>query len=217
MDADFGTASDIAARVTGPDGAEAAARDLTRRVLAAPPRLGAVRLLVIDGPSGAGKSHLAARTVDVLRRRGVDVAMVSTDDFATWDDPVSWWPRLTAGVLEPLAAGDPGRYRRTEWTDAGDPVQGAWVDVPVPHVLVVEGVSAARRSMRNSASVSCWLDHPGRDARLARAVARDGEWSRPQLRRWQHFEAGWFVVDEPRKAADVRYSSERSNPPGGKD
>ncbi|MBB3663217.1 hypothetical protein FB384_002121 [Prauserella sediminis] len=189
-----------------------AARELADRVLAVPPRLGAVRLIAIDGPSGAGKSHLAARVVDVLRGRGADPALVSTDDFATWDDPVSWWPRLAAGVLEPLAAGRPGRFRRTEWTDEGEPVAGAQVDVPVPDVLVLEGVSSGRRSVRASTSVLCWLDHADRDARLARAVARDGEWSRPHLERWQRFEAGWFSVDEPHEAADVTYSSERSNP-----
>ncbi|WP_253857069.1 uridine kinase family protein [Prauserella alba] len=188
------------------------ARDLADRVLAAPPRLGVVRLVVIDGPSGAGKSHLAARVVDVLRGRGADPALVSTDDFATWDDPVSWWPRLSAGVLEPLAAGRPGRYRRTEWTEAGEPVAGGYVAVPVPGVLVLEGVSSGRRSVRGWVSVLCWLDHADRATRLARAVARDGEWSRPQLERWQRFEAGWFAVDEPRHAADVAYSSERSNP-----
>lgn len=187
------------------------AGDLADRVLAAPPRLGAVRLLVIDGPSGAGKSHLAALVVDVLDRRGAHPALVSTDDFATWDDPVSWWPRLTAGVLEPLAAGEPGRYRCTEWTAAGEPVPGGLVDVPVPGVLVLEGVSSGRRSVRGVTSVLCWLDHAGADARLARAVARDGEWSRPHLERWQRFETGWFVVDEPWNTADVTYSSEWSN------
>ncbi|WP_253826476.1 uridine kinase family protein [Prauserella aidingensis] len=193
------------------------AGDLAARVLAAPPRLGAVRLLAIDGRSGAGKSHLAALVVDVLRRRGADPALVSTDDFATWDDPVSWWPRLATGVLDPLAAGEPGRYRRTEWTAAGEPVPGAEVDVPVPGVLVLEGVSSGRRSVRGATSVLCWLDHAGSDARLARAVARDGEWSRPHLQRWQRFETGWFAVDEPWNAADVTYSSERSNQLGGND
>ncbi|GAA1238600.1 hypothetical protein GCM10009676_24060 [Prauserella halophila] len=191
------------------------AHDLADRVLAAPPRLGAARLVVIDGPSGAGKSHLAARVVDVLRGRGADPALVSTDDFATWDDPVSWWPRLTAGVLRPVEAGRPGRYRRTEWTDAGDPVPGAQVDVPVPGVLVLEGVSSGRRSVRDSTSVLCWLDHADRTARLERALARDGEWSRPHLERWQRFETGWFAVDEPWNAADVRYSSEWSSHLGG--
>jgi pantothenate kinase-related protein Tda10 len=58
-------------------------------VLAAPPKLGRVRLLAIDGPSGAGKSVLTSAVVTELRGRGFSAARVSTDDFATWEDPVS--------------------------------------------------------------------------------------------------------------------------------
>jgi len=197
----------------GPDPAttERFAAEAATRVLAAPPRLGSVRLLAVDGPSGAGKTRLAAEIGDVLRARGVETAQVSTDDFATWDEPVSWWPRLAAGVLEPLAEGRPGRYRRTEWSAHGQPYPGSWVDVPAADVLVLEGVSSGRRSVRGVVSVLCWLDHGDEAARLERAVGRDGEWSRPHLRAWQRFEAGWFAVDEPWKAAHLRYSAEWTN------
>ncbi|OLT45403.1 hypothetical protein BJF85_19310 [Saccharomonospora sp. CUA-673] len=184
---------------------------MATRLSAAAPRLGAVRLLAIDGRSGAGKTRLAAEIVDVLTARHVDTALVSTDDFATWDEPVSWWPRLATGVLTPLAAGRPGRYRRTEWAPDGRPHLGAWVDVPVPDVLVLEGVSAGRRSVRDVVSLLCWLEVGDPRVRLERAVARDGEWSRPHLRRWQRFESGWFAVDEPWKAAHLSYSAERPN------
>jgi energy-coupling factor transporter ATP-binding protein EcfA2 len=85
-------------------------------LLAAPPRLGAVRVLAIDGPSGSGKSTLAAALVGELAELGRSVRTVPTDHFATWDDPVSWWPRLVDGVLAPLRAGQPGRYRMMDWT-----------------------------------------------------------------------------------------------------
>src|SRR6185312_5104377 len=67
---------------------------LIEALLAAPARLGSVRVLAIDGPSGAGKSTLAARVVAGLTARGCRTTLVSTDAFATWDDPVSWWPKL---------------------------------------------------------------------------------------------------------------------------
>ncbi|MFC4002629.1 uridine kinase [Prauserella oleivorans] len=175
---------------------------LADRVLAAQPKLGAVRVLAIDGPSGSGKTRLAAAVVAELSGRGVATALVGTDDFATWDDPVAWWPRLRAGVLDRLALGEPGRYRRMDWS-TGTPRLGEWVDVAVPEVLVIEGVSAGRASMRPRLSVLCWIadDDPG--ARLDRAVARDGEWSRPHLRRWQQFEHGWFTVDDTAAHADT--------------
>jgi hypothetical protein len=172
-------------------------------VLSAPPRLGRVRLLAIDGPSGAGKSTFASQVVDELRGRQVNAALVSTDAFATWDDPVSWWPRLVEGVLAPLQAGNAGTYRRVDWS-SGEPRPGELVRVDVPEVLVVEGVSSGRTSVRPLLSWLCWLDGGDSGARLARSVARDGEASRNDLRRWQRFEQGWFAVDGTRDAADTR-------------
>ncbi|RZQ65483.1 uridine kinase [Amycolatopsis suaedae] len=170
-------------------------------VLAGPPRLGDVRVLAIDGPSGAGKSCLAAEVTEVLRARGVRTALVSTDDFATWDDPVAWWPRLADGVLTPLAKGLPGRYRRTEWA-GGTPRPGLFVDVDVPEVLVLEGVSAGRTSVRPVLTYLHWIAGPDAPQRLERAVARDGEDSRAHLSAWQEFERGWFAVDGTAAAAD---------------
>lgn len=151
----------------------------------------------MDGPSGSGKSvhtdALAAR----LRADGAAVALVRTDDFATWERPASWWPRLEEGVLAPLAAGRPGRYRRVEWR-GGVPHAGAWVDVPVPDVLLLEGVTSARRAIAPRLDRALWVQWGDAPARLERAVARDGEECRPHLVRWQAFERGWFAVDGTR-------------------
>ncbi len=135
-----------------------------------------------------------------MRALGSGTALVSTDAFATWDDPVAWWPRLEEGVLQPLALGRPGEYRRMDWT-SGAPRPGVLVPVEVPEVLVLEGVSAGRRAMRSRLSHLCWVAGGSAAERLERAVARDGESSRAQLRRWQLFERGWFAVDGTRGAA----------------
>jgi hypothetical protein len=169
---------------------------LAAEIMAAPARLGDVRLVAVDGPSGSGKSVFADRLLADLP----DAVLVRTDDFATWDDPVAWWPRLVDGVLTPLAQGRPGRYRRTEWRD-GSPYLGSEVSVRVPGVLLVEGVSSGRRSIRPRLSYLVWCDLPDPARRLARAVARDGEQSREPLAAWQRFETGWFAVDGTRAAA----------------
>ncbi|MET8852576.1 uridine kinase [Amycolatopsis sp. NPDC004625] len=162
-------------------------------------------MLAIDGPSGAGKSTLAAEVVAGLEACGCRTELVSTDAFATWDDPVAWWPRLLDGVLRPLAAGRPGAYRRMDWT-TGVPRPGEIVRVAVPDVLVLEGVSSGRTSARSLLSHLCWVDGGSAAGRLARTVARDGAAARGELGRWQRFEHGWFAVDGTAAAAGTRLS-----------
>ncbi|CAL99606.1 hypothetical protein A8924_0652 [Saccharopolyspora erythraea NRRL 2338] len=168
-----------------------------------------MRLVAVDGPSGSGKSVFARGLVAALRADGLRTALVPTDDFATWDEPVGWWPRLAEGVLDPLRRGEPGRYQRTEWP-GGEPVLGAWVDVEVPDVLVVEGVSSARRAVADRLSLAIWVEVGDPALRLERAVARDGEWSRPHLLRWQEFERRWFAEDGAKHRADIL--RQRSSP-----
>jgi hypothetical protein len=174
------------------------------------PGLGRTTLVAVDGPSGSGKTHYATRLA-----RELGATLVSTDDFATWDDPVSWWPRLVDGVLAPLGRGRPGRYRKTEWVD-GLPRPGAYREVAVPEVLVIEGVSAGRKSINDTLSHLIWCELADHAERLARAVARDGEAVRNDLVTWQKFERGWFAVDQTKTRADqiVHPSDTESLPVG---
>ncbi|MGZ3141347.1 uridine kinase family protein [Lentzea chajnantorensis] len=151
----------------------------------------------MDGPSGAGKSTFAERLAEQLGAQ-----LIRTDHFATWDDPVTrWWPRLVR-ALDEVAEGRTGRYRTTDWSQGfARPEQGEWVEVEPRPVLVLEGFSAARKA-NHRASTAIFVDHGTEEARLERAVARDGERHREHFRRWQQFERGWFAVDETRDRAD---------------
>ncbi|MDF0532067.1 hypothetical protein P0W64_20575 [Tsukamurella sp. 8F] len=161
--------------------------------------LGAARgLVAIDGPSGAGKSTYASGLVADLRSAGHRVALVRTDDYATWENPVAWWPRLLKEIIDPFARGWDARYRPLEWRDGvarpGREVRLSWAPL-----VVLEGVSSARRSFAPRVSLPLWLDGGTDAVRLERAVARDGESEREHLRRWQEFERGWFAVDRTRE------------------
>lgn len=170
--------------------------------LGAPARFGAARLVVIDGPSGAGKSQLADAVVAELRTRGVDTALVRTDHYATWHEPVGWWPRLEREVLASLRHGEPARYRPVEWVD-DRPQPGPEIVVDPPKVLVLEGVSSARRAIAHEVSLAVWVPGPDAATRLERAVARDGEATREHLQRWQGMERQWFAADGTAGRADL--------------
>src|SRR5437879_2186912 len=61
--------------------------------------------------------------------------------FASWEEPLDWWPRLLEQVLRPLADGNVLRYQRYDWTLHQ---LGEWVDVAVCAYVVLEGVSSSR-------------------------------------------------------------------------
>ncbi|WP_161629636.1 hypothetical protein [Saccharomonospora iraqiensis] len=62
-------------------------------------------------------------------------------------------------------------------------------------MLVIEGFSSGRARIRPRLSALCWVADPDPVSRLERAVARDGEDTRPHLTAWQRFERGWYAVD----------------------
>lgn len=159
-------------------------------------------VIAVDGPSGSGKSTFADGLVARLGTHGVRPILVRTDDFATWDNPVSWWPELEDEVLHAFSRGRDIEYRPREWID-GVARPGPLVWIRWQPLLIVEGVSSARRSMARRLACGLWLDGPPRAERLARTVARDGEAERTHLQRWQAFEDGWFTVDETRSRCRV--------------
>lgn len=169
--------------------------DLATMIRRAPARCGSVRLVAVDGPGGAGKSVFADRLAHVLG----DVPIVHTDDFASWDEPIDWWPRLEAEVLGPLARGEPVRYQAYDWLGRQ---LGDWRELRASDVVLLEGVSSARRAVAERLSVKIWVDTPG-DVRLARGIARDGETMRPQWKTWMAEEDAHYATDRGRERADV--------------
>jgi uridine kinase len=163
------------------------------------PRLGNVRLIAVDGPSGAGKTRFAVRLA-----KQIDAPVVHTDDLLDgWDDQFTFFDRLEDRVLGPLRRGETAFYQRYRWD------RGAFDPVPVrldpAPVVIVEGVSVARRGVRPDLSLIVFVDAPP-ELRLARALARDGDDSvafRAYLERWRSAEDRHFAADRTKQHADL--------------
>ena len=159
-----------------------------------PPSCGLTRIVAVDGPGGSGKTTFAGR---LARELGAQV--IHSDDFPVpWDEsPATWFKLVDKQVLGPLTAGEPGRYQRYDW------VRGRfedWMDVPVAPILLLEGVSTARRTA--PVAFAIWVEAP-RELRLARVLARDGAQLAPQWQDWMRAEDEWFAADGTRAHADL--------------
>ena len=166
--------------------------DVVARIRALP---GDVRLVAVDGCGGAGKSTLAARLAADLG----DCPVLHTDDFASWEQPLDWWPRMLAEAIQPLADGRAARFRRSEW---GTSRLGDLVTVDPAPFVVVEGVSASRIEWAHLLSFAIWVETP-RDIRLRRGLGRDGDAARPLWERWMAEEDDYVARDRPDARADV--------------
>jgi uridine kinase len=164
-----------------------------------PPRLGPVRLVAIDGPSGAGKTVFADR----LGKR-LDAPVVHTDDLLDgWGDQFTFWTRLEDKVLRPLRHGRTAEYQRYRWEQAG--FGGEPVRIEPAGVVVMEGVSSARRVIRSELSLAVFVTAPPQ-LRWTRVLARDGtaDVAFPAyLERWRAAEDRHFAAERTAEYAEI--------------
>jgi uridine kinase len=156
---------------------------------------GEVRLVAIDGCGGAGKSTFASR----LSKTCGGCPVIHTDDFASWDVPLDWWPRMLREVVEPLSAGRAAVYRRYDW-DLKELAEQITVS-PSP-IVVVEGVSASRAEWADKLAFAVWVDAP-RDVRLQRGLDRDGIGAASLWAGWMADEDSYIARDQPIERADL--------------
>jgi uridine kinase len=154
------------------------------------PRRRATLLVGIDGPGGAGKSTVAAALGDKV---------VATDDFIA--EPWGWYDfeRLRAEVVDPLLRDEPARYRRMDWED-GELKE--WHIVEPGGVVVIEGVAALERSLRDAYDYRVWVEAP-REECFRRGLERDGEAALPLWEAWSEKEQRYWDEQKPRETADV--------------
>jgi uridine kinase len=174
-----------------------ALEDLADRLAETPPRLGRTRLVCVDGPAGSGKTTLAAGLHAVLG----DSAVVHMDDvYRGWDtDFDEVHQRLRHQLVEPLREGRTAHYQRYDWY-AGR--FDAWVEVPPPAVLLLEGVASAHVSLDPVTSMLVWIE-VDRDERIRRGVERDGVDVLPRWLAWMAHEEAEHDRQRTRGRADL--------------
>lgn len=159
----------------------------------APPGM-TTRVVAVDGGGGAGKSTIAALIADAL-----GCQIVHTDDFASWEEPLEWWPRLVSEVLAPLSRGETASFQTTQW-HPDEPSRR--VEVHPADFLVLEGVSSCRRAFRPFLAYCIWVETPAA-VRLQRGLDRDGENARGQWEAWMREEEDYRLRERPDLYADT--------------
>ena len=171
-------------------------QQLVERINAVPaPAAMTTRVIALDGPGGSGKSTLAGHLSSALGH----VPIVHTDDFASWDTPLEWWPRLLAQVLEPLSVNKPAHYQRYDWETRS---LAEWREVPPTAFVILEGVSASRNAFRPFLAYTIWVETP-REERLRRGLERDGPEALDLWHAWMADEDAYILREQPMEKVDI--------------
>jgi len=153
------------------------------------------KVIAVDGPGGAGKSTFAAYLAELLG----GVPIIRTDDFASWNNPLSWYPRLIEQVLEPLSRNQPAQYQRYDWSSKRFE---EWHRVEPIGFLVLKGVSASREAFRPYLTFTIWIETP-REERLRRGLQRDGAEAREQWEKGMAEEDDYIAREHPQEQASL--------------
>ena len=147
-------------------------------------------LVGIGGRGGAGKTTLA--------RAVPGAQVVSTDEF--WNGADFDIPRLEREVVTPLSEGRAARFSSYDW--AAKRLRGSRTVEP-EGIVVVEGVCALHRLLRDAYAVRVWVEAPA-DVRLARGIERDGEDARSTwVDVWMPSEDRYVERDDPISCAHL--------------
>lgn len=125
-----------------------------------------VKFIALDGHGGSGKTTLAKILAEELKAE-----VLHTDDFASFDKPMDWYQRLIDEVFKPIQNGAKKlSYEKGAWykDHKPEPVVG---QVVTP-IIILEGVSSARKEFRYYLSYAVWIDTPLEECKR-RGIERD--------------------------------------------
>ncbi len=166
------------------------------------PKIGSVLFIAVDGHGGSGKTTFA-----LLLSKELGSGVVQQDDFASWENPLDWWPEVIEKIFRPIADGAKTiSYPRTKWWPGHTPEPVA--DTPVTNVMILEGVSSLRKEFRDYVSIGIFVDTPD-DICLRRGIERDMASGEPREKiealwqKWLSSENEYFSRDNPKHYADI--------------
>src|SRR5438270_292388 len=165
----------------------------------------AVRIVGIDGCGGAGKTTFAQRLAAAANSNW---PVIHTDDFATHEEPIEWWPRMLEQVIEPLLRSQPAMFRPYDWVHRRP---GAPTTIQPSDVVVLEGVGATRKAWRDRLAMSIWVDTDA-DLRLRRGLDRDGEELADFWHAWRIAEDRYVADEQPQQHADLVVAGDPTQP-----
>ena len=166
------------------------------------PKVGNTIFIAVDGHGGSGKSTVAEYLSGQLKAE-----IIHTDDFASWDNPLNWWPKVIQKVFEPINQGEETlNYDRSKWWENHNPEPA--VNQPVTRIMILEGVSSMRKEFEPFININIFIDTP-RELCFQRGIERDlssGK-SREELEAmWNNEldgEEGYMQRDDPKSKADI--------------
>jgi len=168
-----------------------------------------VFIIAVDGHGGSGKSTLA----DALGAH-FGATIIHTDDFASWDNPVDWWPLVITHVFDQIARGARTlSYARSKWWADHHPEPA--IDQPVTPILIFEGVTALRVEFRPWLSFGVFVETPA-ELCLQRGFERDrgmdGKSDAEILAMWREWiaeEDAYMARDDPHGYANMVFDGSR--------
>ena len=156
-------------------------------------------LIAIDGRAGAGKTTLATQLHEELSHNKT-VSVIHMDDLYN-----GWHNALSIDLTSKLETITAAFLTRVDilipifnWTTMS--FDSSQLLVP-SDVLIIEGVGAGQKVVRDGGAILYWLDIEPEDG-LARVLARDGMEIEIHMRQWQVDQEAHFQRDATRKHAD---------------
>jgi len=168
-------------------------------------------LILIDGVAGSGKTTFAIKIADTLKAN-----LVHTDDVCWYADIIHWDGKMLDGIVKPWLNKKNIAYKPTGWIKHN---RHGSIDVDPNKALIIEGMDAGRKTLREFATYSIWVDTEpaiarnrviqrdlsnGENGGTLESVTQFADW-------WDSLVIPFLLEEEPWKYVDIIISDTHSD------